>query len=400
MSQQLPDVKQYLEDRVLSPNYRGPNIGQQNRLRKDKLLAILECIEGVVGDRQFAVPPGDDGPGRDKSSATYRDYEAILSAIADSQIEGVSATYNSLKKNHFPNLRSMRLMSWSPARGQVPYGSAQLTSEAIEILGARGITQANLIGMAFQHLFTSNAPEGFLDDIYALVDTHGMLNQYEMMLIVSDTARPLKERSELIRAYRRMKKVARLALHRDIEEFCKSTLVDTGTGGTKKTEKRDWGNWMNQARQTLSMLAFVPSFNVYQDEFVTAQGGMVSAIFAPSRSTSVKTEALKWHEIEKRDGWDLHHIYPIEYATSEQELKKIDTKENLLYIPRRKHRAIPTKGNLAVQLECDPNYVVLSTPGDPTGSKFRFSRDKEEVLVGTGDQLQRMMDYNRQLLAL
>lgn len=374
------DLRSYLQSRIASDNYRGIHVAQHNRLPEAKLVALLTAIHGVVGTAAFSVPPGDDTGVR---LVGYSEYYSILAAIESAGVEGLSATFNSLKKNHFPNFENMGLLSRDKKAR-----TASLTSDAIDILNAGSSRrQTKLIGEAMERMFG----QAFVDDLHELLKKLDFLNLHEFMLIASDESLDLNDKEHLIRAYRRLNRVKRLQLHSDMEDRCAKTMSQP------KKDKRDWHNWWNEARQIVTMLATVPCFNVYNDEQVMLAGSATVSMFAPTRSNRAKQDAFDWHGIAKQDGWEMHHVYPVEYATCEKDLNLIDAKENLLYIPAVAHRRIPSKGNRSVQLRYDATHVLLVNPASADNKPQVLLAVPLEAAVNR-DRLPAMVAYSEQLL--
>lgn len=371
-------------------------MAQHNRLPEDKLIALLQAIYLVAEDKPFRIPPGDDPAPTWRFSGSqqlwdpiYNDYFEILKAISDSGVAGVSATFNSLKKNHFPNFEAMGLLTRSTVDDGASGMNGSLTRSALDILAA-GPTRKRkqLIGKAMEHGIGST----YIDELYSILTDVDFLNVYEIMLFVSDPDCSLETKKGLIRKYRKLKRLGRIQLHSDLETKCNTTMR------LPKIDRRDWHNWWNQARQVVTMLSTVPGFNVYNDEFVSLAGRATVVLFNPSRSQQVKNEALVWHGIASRPGWELHHIYPVEYATCESDMALIDAKENLIYIPAAEHRRIPNKGNLSVGFSYDNSSVVLFNPTTASNEPRFVFRLPAMAAVDTKN-LQAMRDYNEKLLS-
>jgi hypothetical protein len=147
------------------------------------------------------------------------------------------------------------------------------------------------------------------------------------------------------------------------------------------------------------MLNNVTGFNVYQDEQIMKSGNAAAAFFIATRSSIVKREALTWHDINGIDGWELHHIMPVEYATGSDDLRKIDEKRNMLYIPGSIHRLIPRTSNLMVSFSYDSSNVILSNPLSKTGEPSMSIAFPRNAGVKE-DNLDLMVKYNRELLGL
>lgn len=389
----MSELESYLNSRIKSDGYRGVHVAQHNRLPESKLLIFLEAINKVNGQEQFAVPPGDDPEpsGRQKGSikikravSGFEEYYQVIEAILAA---GENVTFNSLKKNHFPNLEAMGLLS----RQIVADGSyfrASLTDSAKSILVA-GATRKRtvLIGKAMENLIGSK----LIEELHSILQKVDVLNVYELMLIVTDPSLKLDDKETLIRQYRRLKPIGRLQLHSRMKAKCAPTMA------LEKKRKRDWHNWWNESAQIVSMLSTVSGFNVYDNEHVMLAGAGIHLGFDASRSETVKRDAFNWHNLEKRDGWEMHHIYPVQYATCDSDMRLIDSKENLIYIPEKIHDQIPKRENLSVGLEFNSNYVSLINPvSDTKVPRFDLRIDIDaEVKV---ENLPTMARFNQKLL--
>lgn len=390
------NIESYVLNRIKKDSYRGVHLAQHNRLPEEKLVALLTAIYRAVGTDDFLVPPGDDptpsrkhDPSRTRALPLYSQYYDILDEISRTNVDGISATFNSLKKNHFPNFVGMGLLQRDNAeKGNNDPIVARLTESAIKIINA-GASRSRtvLIGKASEKLIGSQ----FIDEIHELLTRLDMLNVYEIMLIISDTDISTEQKESLVRSYRRLKNVSRIQLHETVKDQCLPTM------SLSKKERRDWNNWWNEARQIITMLSTVSGFNVYNEEQIMLAGSSGVALFRPDRSTSIKRLALDWHGIPPKVGWELHHIYPVEYATCAKDMQMIDSIYNLLYIPADRHRMIPSRGNLSVRMRHDGNHIILENPVSSSGEpriRFEISVD---VAVNV-DRIKKMVDYNDELL--
>jgi hypothetical protein len=392
----MSEIEAYFRQRISSPDYRGIHLAQHNRIPEEKLVALLASIQRAVKDKEFLIPPGDEpnptrrhNPTEARQVRGFEDYYTILDEISSSGVAGVSATFNSLKKNHFPNLDAMGLIHRQvPQRGTTEPGRARLSAEALEIVSVGTSHRRKiLIGDAMQRLLGNK----FIEGIHALLNRVDVLNVYELMLIVSDKHLDIDQKEKLVRDYRRLKMIGRLQLHSELESKCASTMT------LPKVDMRDWHNWWNESKQVMSMLALVPGFNVYNDDQVMLAGYAGLVVFDGARSQQVKQQALLWHGLERSAGWELHHILPVAYATCESDMRAIDSKENLLYIPAQQHRRIPNRQNRSVKLEIRGNVVRLLNPmtlaGDPS---FDFDIPIQAQLDSS--KAAEMVDYNNYLL--
>ena len=345
------ELRAYLDARISdSRTYRGLHVAQHNRIGPERLTAILEGVAQAADSRWFIVPPGDDpAPSRTHDPAiphplraTYPDYFSVLDAITRA---GVPVTFNSLKKNHFPNLDDMGLLE----RQEMSRGNfrARLTSAATDIVTESDErTRQGHIGRARERLFASRDP-AFLRELFELLGDISTLSDTELMLFVSDRDQDRSKHQELIRAYRRMALLQRVVLLSEYERRCDATI------GLPKVKRLDWGNWRNQAQQIISLLQLVTGFVVPEgagERVVVRSDRPVPSGYTRTRSNGVKDKALALHSLTRQEGWELHHIVPIEYATCDAEMQLIDSPENLLCLTKEAHRQFPTTGNTTIKL--------------------------------------------------
>jgi hypothetical protein len=399
------EVENYLNNRISDPkNYRGMHLAQHNRLPIEKLIVILQSIRSAVGAGWFIEPANDDPaptrkhdpsqPRRIPSGMTLQDcaeYYLILDEIYNAQVERVSATFNSLKKNIFPNLEGMGLLQRDDS-GQRDGGNkkARLSPVAINFLDGNERVQKKIFSECNERILKPIVE--ILDVVLEKFDT---INVYEMMLFLTDESINLERKMELISKYKSMKKLQVIELHDSIQ-----TRMNRSMGSNvAKIDKLDWHNWWNESRQMTDMLETVVGFNVYQDDQIMKAGNAEAIVFSPSRSQIVRREALSWHSLTSKEDWDLHHILPVEYATSSSDLKQIDDKRNLLYIPSSIHKTIPNTSNRMVQFAYDATHVILRNPLTTDGKPLKEIAWPRDAGVDQNN-LQEMVIYNKRLLEL
>jgi hypothetical protein len=399
------EVENYLNNRISDPkNYRGMHLAQHNRLPIEKLIVILQSIRSAVGIAWFIEPANDDPaptrkhdplqPRRIPSGMILQDcaeYYLILDEIYNAQVEKVSATFNSLKKNIFPNLEGMGLLQRDDS-GQRTGGNkkARLSPVAINFLDGNERVQKKIFSECNERILKPIVE--ILDVVLEKFDT---INVYEMMLFLTDESINLERKMELISKYKGMKKLQVIELHDSIQ-----TRMNRSMGSNvAKIDKLDWHNWWNESRQMTDMLETVVGFNVYQDDQIMKAGNAEAIVFSASRSQNVRREALSWHSLTSKEDWDLHHILPVEYATSSSDLKQIDDKRNLLYIPSSIHKTIPNTSNRMVQFAYDATHVILRNPLTTDGKPLKEIAWPRDAGVDQNN-LQEMVIYNKRLLEL
>ena len=399
------EVSDYLLSRVSDPTkYRGMHLAQHQRLPFFKFEAFVQAIFNVAGEQSFIEPSGDDpsptwknhkitDPRRAPAGMSPSDcktYWNILDEIARSGVDGVGASFNSLKKNTFPNFEAMEILHRFPAGEGGAVKTAKLTDYAIEFVSGSNRKKTAIYSNAMQKIL---AP--LFEVLDLALERFDSINVYEMMLFLTDNYIEIDKRVNLLGRYKVLKRLQIIKLHAEIQEVMQKKMG----GHVPKKEKLDWHNWWNESKQMIGMLSVVVGYSVLNNEILMKAGDARQEQFLRVRSQLVKTKSLEWHGLVAKNGWELHHIVPIEYAASSNDLKKIDDKRNMLYIPATIHRSIPNNSNLMVQLDFNQTHLVLSNPLDAKG------KPKIEVQwpLDAGvdpDNFKEMVKYNRSLLGL
>lgn len=398
------EVTDYLVSRIGDPkSYRGMHLVQHQRLPIEKFETILHAIFNVAGEKIFFEPSGDDpnptrthqlnDTRRAPSGMSLKDcktYWDILDEIARMNVPGVGASFNSLKKNTFPNLEAMGIMHRFAPDVSGGVKTAKLSKFAIEFLNGSNRQKIVVYSNAMQKIL---AP--LLEVLDRALERFDSINVYELMLFLTDDTKSIEVRVDLLGRYKLLKRLQTIKLHTDIQELMNKKM---GPHVPKK-EKLDWHNWWNESKQMLSMLSTVVGYAVLNGELVMRAGDAKQEQFNRTRSQLVKTQSLEWHGLESKSGWELHHIIPVEYAASSTDLRKIDDKRNMLYIPRAVHRLIPNNSNLMVQLDINKTHVVLRNPLSSRGFPKMEIQWPNEAGVISGN-FEEMIKYNKSLLGL
>ena len=405
ISQFYEDVHKYLLRRISnSTTYRGMHLVQHQRLPIEKLGVFLNSIFDVAGVGSFIEPSNDDPSptGTSHKSSDKRRvppgntaqgckvYWDILDDIANANVADVGATFNSLKKNTFPNLEGMGLLVRISASQTGTPKKAQLTKLAVKFINGNPREKIGIFSYC-----NENVLKPMISVLDSALNTFDTINVFEMMLFLTDVSISVQERIDLVGKYKRLKRLQVIQLHLEIQNRMSMRMGPN----VPKIAKLDWHNWWNESKQITNMLNTVVGFSVYQNELIMKAGNAEAASFSTSRSQIVKREAITWHNLVVMDHWELHHIVPVEYATGSNDLRKIDDKRNLLYIPSRIHRSIAHTSNLMVAISFDPAYVVLSNPLKENGRPKMEIAWPRDVGINPG-HFDAIVEYNKTLLEI
>jgi hypothetical protein len=112
--------------------------------------------------------------------------------------------------------------------------------------------------------------------------------------------------------------------------------------------------------------------------------------FITTRSQQQKEKYFDWHNIKRVNGYQLHHICPLSYATTRRQLQLIDNFRNLIYISDKIHSKIPH--DLFIQLAFKNGRILLTNPID------KNFIDITDYSIINKKNIFEMIKYNKKIL--
>ena len=380
----------YIVKRLRDNKYRGWHISQHNRYDMSDIEIILRNIQKVVGTNSFAIPPGD----YDRNAVLTGDFQNFQTIVNNINSEMGRGTINSLKKNFFPDMEGMGFLireKIKPSKTSRPVLYGRLTPSAIEFIEATTLIEKyKKFTDGIDKLFGSKISE--LAEMIHLSDyVNDAISIYEFMFIFSDNAENL-DKIELLDSYRSLKKHERTKV---IELVKKYAEPDNFEGN--KTTQRDFHNWKNQAQQIMGLIKTTVYFEVDQNKFFRLNVGTTGFFQEPTkRSVIPKREYFTFHNVEKRDKFELHHIVPISSARNKEEAKMVDNHINLIYIHRGRHKRITQNEDKNVVLTIDPNEAIFSDFEEK--DIVKTENEKDALYTKETNKIEKIAKYNDGLL--
>ncbi len=344
----------YIVKRLRDNKYRGWHISQHNRYDLSDVEIILRSIQKVAGTDLFAIPSGDytrDALLPDE----FQDFQTIVNNV-NSEIK--RGTINSLKKNFFSDLEGMGFLikeKIRPSKTSRPVLYGRLTTNAVEFIEASSLIEKyKKFTDGIDKLFGSKISE--LAEMIHLSDyVNDTLSIYEFMFIFSDSSKDL-DKIELLDSYRNLKKYEKKKIIELVKKYASPENFDGN-----KTAQRDFHNWKNQSQQIMGLLKTTVYFEVDQNKFFRLNVSSTGFFQEPTKRNVIpKREYFTYHNVEKRDRFELHHIVPISSARTKEEAKMIDDYRNMIYIYRERHKRISQDEDKNVVLTIDPNKAIFS----------------------------------------
>ena len=399
----MTDIRKYLLSRIERADYRGEHLAQHNRLPFKKAAALLSAIFAEAGEGVFSIPRGDD------SGVRVRGFGKFYRMVDRAKKNLGQCTVNSLKKNHFPDFARMGFLdrfdkddAVLSLKSRRPVFGAKLTGDALALIRAENPREKYRLYLeGVERLIGENT----LDEIFAILfegESAGefegefefeFVSVHEFMFVLSDSSVSRAEKKELLKSFRQMSALGRTKLRVEARAKCE----EISRRAADKSGKRDFGNWYNQALESLNLLNQTVYFKTFKKTVLMLGFSDEALEFLAKRGAEARRQALEWHRIGRIEGYDLHHIVPLDVAYNSGTLKMIDDHRNLLYLSRPAHRRIPTRNNLFVRLSVKESAgqktIRLVDPFSDTAI------DVSGEVVYRDANLSEMLKYNERLLS-
>jgi len=375
----------YLKQRIKRPDYRGYHLSQHNRLPFEKICYLLETIYNNIKDKKIKIHVGDWKGIKQNCNEYYKIIENI------NKSKDFSVTVNSLKKNIFPDLVVMGFLDRFDKNNTLVLGDKRSEIYYVK-LSDLAVSFANEKSLLKKYKIYINAVEKLVEPILEelfmiLFKEFDSVNIYEYTFILSDPNLTTDQKIDLIKEYRRLKKVQQAS----IISYIQKEFQEINKRAKNKTEKRDFMNWYNESLQVFNLLNQTIYFKTFRKTILMLSISQEILEFVASRSQKEKELYFEYHNVPKKDGYQLHHIYPISYATSRKELELIDNHKNLIYISDKIHSKIP-RNNTFVKIERIQNKLFLVDPV----SKERIDITNDCLLNRT--KISELLEYNNKLI--
>lgn len=395
----------YIIDRVEDDNYRGIQISQHNRLTYNYCKTLIDVIYKTVGDKSFIIHVGDDN-GTRQLEAEY--YYKIVSKIKESVGKG---TINSIKKNTFPDLARAGLIdrfdrnndrivdAITNVENKVRQHRSCVYKVSLSKLGLKFATAKNEFERrkyftdTVDCLTKSAATE--LVELLTTDERFETIDILEFMFILSDSRKGVRYNDKLmyLSEYRRLTDSQRNQICSLLKEYC-DPKRNVGT----KVHARDFSNWKNESQQIFGLLGNSTYFKVINGQLMLNDGNYGLFTQPAKRKQKPRDEYFNYHNIEKRQNYELHHIIPFKRAINKKDAQYIDDKRNLIYLSSEKHAEFTTSGNINIRASFRVPMMSFLRINDIENS-ITVDLNKKEALLST-QRIDEIVTYNKQLLQL
>ncbi|ATQ35456.1 restriction endonuclease subunit R [Mesoplasma entomophilum] len=399
LSNNYKDVKNFLEYRISSKDYRGMHLFQHNRITTDKIKAIYDSYKKI--NKEFIeIPRGDEYNKKNKPNGfklhEFPEYELFVKLINEAISQGSAMA---IKKNLLVDLARLEVIDrFDQNKNKLnPYKKCvahyfKINSDfflkydnsdiSLEILLKKKIelSLSNLLKCIFDLISNPNLNYMTFDEFFLFVtwfdfDYKGKKidNNYLVNLIIE---------------YRKIAKSEKNILFEDLKK------IGTPDKNVKKIYKKDYNNWKNEAQEIFSILKgfalfqFNNKLNSIEFNFKKIDRNQIK--FA--RSMSTKENYFNEHNIKKQIGFELDHVIPFSLISNYNEYIEIDNWRNLVYIDANTHR---------IKTSLQNKYMFLSKKNEKL-NMYAADGDNLELINGNNllindELIEGTIQYNKYL---
>ena len=389
----------YLAKRIGNNNYRGSKSSQHNRYTMDQIYMILKNLDKYAPNRSLFSMRTTDISKRPKPNPDEVSYTDFCEKC---KLETGIGTPDAMRKNMFPDFARMRLIDrYDKNRVLIdPYKRKGVKFVSLTDIGLRFINAEN---MSDKYLIFSKCVNkllgGKIDDLFSIFDMPDAcikkINVYEYTFFVSaigyddeDIGLSVHRAIELLESYQSLTVQQRNAI---IDALRRDMDPDEDK---PKTERRDFHNWINKTQQIFYLLNQTPYFEVIDGNLKSIDDVDSDSENKLIRSQSEKQNYFAKHNVDKKPGFELHHIVPLSNSESKSHFKLLDTWKNMIYIDGYTHAQITQKKTRNVRLKPDGDDLELwNISGDD-----KISLENEKHVKYDTRHKSTMIEYNRDMI--
>lgn len=359
----------YLEKRIIDDSYRGNASSQHNRYSLNQIITILRLLDQhTPTDKLMTIRDTD----MSKRPHNTLEETAYAEFCHQAKMQSGIGTQDAMRKNIFVDLHRMGFVERYDLQKQPtdPYSRNKIKYVRTTKLGKK---LANIPNKLNQYFIYSKGIDkllaGFIDIILTILRTNEYyidhLTTHECMFFVSAVGTStsfnltINQVVELIKDYRALTHIQRRA----VIDLLKQELKPIKYKGSK-TQKRDFHNWKNKIDQIFYLLNQTVYFEVTNNQLrLSSDNQSNDNEFARRlrRSQASKNQYFSNHSVNKKLGFELHHVVPLAWSESPQHFKLLDQWQNMLYLDAFTHSKLSQTKNKHIILSFHNNNAILSS---------------------------------------
>lgn len=391
----------FLVKRLSGADYRGRHTVQHYRYDFDIIYKVLDLLNQYAPSQGLLAIRTRDLSKQSFDDPIWADYAKLCGEL---KMFFGKNTQDVLRKIIFVDLERLGFLHRYNKKKQLnklftrnANAYVSISDVGLELLAQKDVLKRSfLIGKRIE-LYLHDCIENLL---YMLRETDlRYIDVYEYMFFMtaidfdSSFKISLQKAESLIREYRKLSPVQR----KQLVKYLQSLMVPAKKDKKGRT-KKDFHNWKNETQSLfanfLQYLVFFSLEPISRDNVRIVLSNQ-TGLFADSgtrldRSVLEKQLYMEKHKVQKKAGFELHHIIPLAYSTSLEHFKLLDNWLNMIYIDGYSHGQMQNHITLA---EGENNDLKLVDDIKNTDVYLKY---KENVLYSP-DNKQKMLDKNQEL---
>lgn len=388
----------FLEKRLSSDKYRGNQISQHNRYDINVVKTMLKELYNISGDKLMQIRDTDLSK-RPYNIAGEENYAIYVDKLNKNPNVG-RGTQDSVRKNLFVDFNRMGFLNrYSSDKSlNIPGVKSSTKYVSLSELGKVFVETTNIFEESMLYSRgIDNLMQGITDDLLWIIMELEKITEDEYTFFVSFVNIELDgiyygkdQIINMVKEYRTLSRFTKEAVKNEVKEYCRP-----GEFAGNKTVQRDYHNWVNETQQVFMLLNQTVFFEEREKTIFPKVGA--NAIFDTeeklNRSLAEKQKYYEYHRVNKKEGFELHHIVPLCWAKNKNEFSVLDNHKNLVYIDGYSHAKITQNRNRNVIL----NFVNSDATFKDYSDNVVYCAFGTNIEYNPNNQ-QEMKQYNTSLL--
>ncbi|MCE8158943.1 MAG: hypothetical protein I3270_00460 [Candidatus Moeniiplasma glomeromycotorum] len=340
---------EFLQKRLASSDYRGWHYSQHNRYTFEEVVEIFNTLNDFIkksGSEYLSIRTTDVS----KRPKNYPHEQVFADFCREVKKKIGKGKQDAMRKNFFVDFNRMNLLERYDTEGKLIEKGEKKKVSKVKI-SELGKELVNSPTMFEKYLVYSKATDFLLEGVMeALVSIMREINENnsekyleieEFQFFVSFVGKELdgvicdsQAITEFLLEYRNLSDSQKDYLIKEMKKYCNPKDFQ----GNKK-DKRDFHNWENGVRQLLNLLSTTAYFEfdsikrrLLLGKSDYKENKNIWEISKLIRSNLEKKNYFEKHNISKKLGFELHHVKPLFWVKTAEELKLTDNWKNMLYM--------------------------------------------------------------------
>jgi len=390
------EALQYIDRRLKSDGYRGAHRSQHNRYVMSDVVDVMRLLSRHMPKSGMLPIRTTDISKRPLLRAEEEGYARFCDDVRKKIRKG---SQDAMRKNYFPDFHRMGLIERYDKDGNPtdPYSQKQRVKYVGMTETGRRLPSMDEMDAYFAYSkCIDRLLGGQIETVFRILRDKELdwLDLHEYMFFVSGIGAggafsiSVSGATDLIKEYRSLTPVQRRLLHETLRKDLEPSM-----SAPHKPDRRDLHNWLNEAQQVFSLLTQTVYFDVSGGRLALTAAKTATGLARMLRSKSQMKNYFQNHLIEKKPGFELHHVVPLAWSESQSHFKILDDWKNMLYIDGFSHAKVTQNRNANVIMDAKGHDIILR---DLASHEVYLENEKNTLYDVSKQKL--MLQHNKKIL--